>query len=65
MKTTTLKIGFIFLFLGLIGAGCEKDNKSEPEIIETFPLDTNLGVDSLYGVPASIFMEDKQSLLSG
>ena len=25
MKTTTLKISFIFLFLGLMGAGCEKE----------------------------------------
>lgn len=30
MKTTILKISFIFLLLGLMGAGCEKDN----EIIE-------------------------------
>lgn len=27
MKTTLLKISFIFLLLGLMGAGCEKDDE--------------------------------------
>jgi hypothetical protein len=30
MKTTLLKISFIFLFLSLIGAGCEKEDELPP-----------------------------------
>lgn len=48
MKTTILKISFIFLLLSLMGAGCEKDEKSDKQSITITLHDKPLTVIQLY-----------------
>lgn len=58
MKTTILKISFIFLFLSLMGAGCEKE---EDEWIVINSSTQNTGIVNQLDI---IFSEDNRCLLN-
>lgn len=50
MKTTLLKISFIFLFLSLIGAGCEKEDADEDIPLEYIKCPCDHDVDFLMNI---------------